>query len=36
MLKNIFAKFKRNQTKSSNIDAFKESEKKKPVTEEKQ
>jgi len=35
MLKNLFAKFKRNQIKSSDVNAFKESEKKHPTQEEK-
>ena len=35
MLKNLFAKLKRNQIKTSDVNAFKESEKKKLEQEEK-
>jgi len=35
MLKNLFAKLKRNQVKASDVNAFKESEKKNIAKEEK-
>jgi len=35
MLKKLFAKLQRNQTKTSDVNAFKESEKKKLEKEEK-
>jgi hypothetical protein len=35
MLKNLFAKLKRNQIKTSDVNAFKESEKKNIAKEEK-
>jgi hypothetical protein len=35
MLKNLFAKLKRNQIKPSDVNAFKESEKNRPTQDEK-